>query len=77
MHPDIGLDCDGYHAYWKGTNYWRGIMFQDAEYEEQLFQENTLYQKVRWGGGGVLEFVDHLFIHFFLLWLVLALLEVQ
>lgn len=59
-------------------------MFQDAEYEEQLFQENTLYQKVRWGGGGgVLEFVDHLFIHFFimafflLLWLVLALLEMQ
>ncbi|XP_069990075.1 protein bark beetle isoform X2 [Penaeus vannamei] len=55
MHPDIGLDCDGYHAYWKGTNYWRGIMFQDAEYEEQLFQENTLYQKV---SKSILSYVD-------------------
>ncbi|XP_069175770.1 protein bark beetle isoform X3 [Procambarus clarkii] len=55
MHPDLGVDCDGYHALWRGTNHWRGITFQDAEYEGQLFQENTLYQKV---SKSVLSYVD-------------------
>ncbi|XP_050714917.1 protein bark beetle-like isoform X5 [Eriocheir sinensis] len=54
MHPDLGVDCDPYHALWRGTNHWRGIHFQDAEYEGQLFQ-NTLYQKV---SKSVLSYVD-------------------
>lgn len=55
MHPDLGLDCDGYHALWRGTNYWRGLLFEDAAFEEHLFQENTLYQKV---SKSILKYVD-------------------
>ncbi|XP_069940275.1 protein bark beetle isoform X3 [Cherax quadricarinatus] len=55
MHPDLGLDCDGYHALWRGTNHWRGILFLDAQYEGQLFQDNTLYQKV---SKSILSYVD-------------------
>ncbi|XP_042229688.1 protein bark beetle-like isoform X4 [Homarus americanus] len=55
MHPDLGLDCEGYHALWRGTNHWRGILFHDAEFEGQLFQEKTLYQKV---SKSVLSYVD-------------------
>ncbi|MPC91596.1 Protein bark beetle [Portunus trituberculatus] len=54
MHPDLGVDCDPYHALWRGTNHWRGILFQDADFEGQLFH-NTLYQKV---SKSVLSFVN-------------------
>ncbi|KAK7076789.1 hypothetical protein SK128_004223, partial [Halocaridina rubra] len=55
MHPDLGLDCDSYHALWRGTNYWRGILFEDADYDQNLYQENTLYQKV---SKSILKYVD-------------------
>ncbi|KAK4322844.1 hypothetical protein Pmani_006428 [Petrolisthes manimaculis] len=46
LHPDLGLTCKDEHALWKGTNHWRGLLFYHAEYDSQLYQENTLYQKV-------------------------------
>lgn len=54
MHPDLGVDCDPYHALWRGTNHWKGILFQNADFEGQLFH-NTLYQKV---SKSVLSFVN-------------------
>ncbi|KAL6268222.1 hypothetical protein P5V15_001333 [Pogonomyrmex californicus] len=43
-HPDLGISCLPRHdGATKAIKHWRGIRFEDAVYDRQLIQQNTLY----------------------------------
>ncbi|KAF2360384.1 SRCR domain [Trinorchestia longiramus] len=46
LHPDLGVACGEYHADWRGSHYWKGIDFLDAQFDRRLQEENTQYIKV-------------------------------